>query len=166
MQISKESYSASIRMPSYFGPFAVWAMLKIRFAGQREGECRGNTRGASRKACLRIFRDQPPLEFLARSPVELRSAFSLHLARSAKKLVGRNSHWLIRLGRSFGRGRRGSTEGRAGFAVIFIPSRLFAVLRLVFMVTARRCCQLFAPENFGTILLYFVKKNLAKYNII
>lgn len=85
-------------VPLYFGPFAVWGTLKVRLAWR-------GTRGASWKACLRIFRDQTPLEFLARPPVELRSAFSLHLARSAKKLVGRNSHWLIRLGRSFSRGR-------------------------------------------------------------
>lgn len=84
-----------------FSTFMMWATLKVHLGGE------GGTQGASWKACLRIFRDQTPLKFLARPPVELRSAFSLHLAHSAKKLVGRNSHWLIRLGRSFGR-RRGS----------------------------------------------------------
>lgn len=69
--------------------------------------------------------------------------------------------------RSFVHGRGGgggSTEGRAGFVVIFITSRSCcpAVLRLVFMIITRRCCK-FALENFGTIIItYFVrKKNLA-----
>lgn len=120
----------------------------------------GGTRGASWKACLRIFRYQTPLEFLARPPVELRSAFSLHLARSAKKLVGRNSHWLIRLGRSFGRRRDSfARRGQSCFCRDFHTAasrHSLAVLRLVFIVVALRGCQLF--RNFGIILSYIAKK--------
>lgn len=122
----------------------------------------GGTRSASWKACLRIFRDQTPLEFLARPPVELRSAFSLHLARSAKKLVGRNSHWLIRLGRSFSRGRGSFARPRAKLVLPRFSYRRFASF-------ARRSASRFyshctsvtasySHRNFGIILSYLVEK--------
>lgn len=127
---------------------------RLKFASE-------GTRGASWKACLRIFRYQTPLEFLARLPVELRSAFSLHLARSAKKLVGRNSHWLIRLGRSFGRRRDSfARRGQSCFCRDFHTAasrHSLAVLRLVFIV---RCTPGLPAihRNFGIILSYIVKK--------
>lgn len=149
----------SMWMFFYFCPFVVQAALKIRLW---ERERKRGKRVSSRKACLRIFHDQPPLEFPAQPPVEFRSAFSLHLCAQCQE-VSRPEFTLTHSIRSFVRAGKKfvrSTEGRAGFAVIFIPPlrvarSLFCIcIYLVFIVVARRRCQVFTTELWHDIIVF------------
>lgn len=157
MQITKETYFASIRMFFYFGPFAVWAMLKIRFAGgwQRGRRVqRGHTGRFSKSLPSHFSRSTAagiPGSVACRASIRF---FAAPCAQCQE--VSRPEFTLTHSIRSFVRaGKKRLERGqRAGFAVIFIP-RLFAVLRFVFMITARRCCQLFATGQFWRDIIVF-----------